>query len=47
MQWITEPSVVESKIKVDTGASVIRLGHPLREQAGVTFKQTEKTMFSP
>lgn len=43
MYWITESPVVEGKVKVDTGTSVVRLSHPVRKQVGVMFKQVEKT----
>lgn len=43
MYWITESPVVEGKVKVDTGTSVIRLSHPVRKQVRVMFTHVEKT----
>lgn len=43
MYWITESSVVEGKIKVDTGTGIVRLRHPAGKQVGDIFKQEGKT----
>lgn len=41
--WITESPVVEGKIKVDTGTSVVRLSHPVK--ASIGFKKAVLLMF--
>lgn len=42
MYWFTESPVVEGKVKVDTGTSVVCLSHPVGKQVRVVFKQAKK-----